>query len=232
MVMQRTRECKRCEDCEIRSTLFNQLGHEDMTIMNQSRFVVKYQPGELLFKQGSSFTHVIMVIKGLVKTYFEGPSKDLIIGISKPVEPLIAAGLFSDDRHHFSSRALVEVEACYIPYDHFREVFLRNGHFAEDVLKETGNRSLFIYQRMTSLTRKQVPGRVAEAILYLSHQVYHRHDFDLNLSRQELADFCGATKESTIRVLRDFKDENLIRVDGNHFEILDVAMLQKISELG
>ncbi|MCX6273285.1 MAG: Crp/Fnr family transcriptional regulator [Bacteroidetes bacterium] len=233
MALNKIRDCVNCLECDIRSPLFRNLTPEDQAVLNQERFVVKYQPGELIYKQGSSFTHVIILISGLVKSYMEGKnSKDLILRISKPVELIIGPGQFVDGKHHNSAMALVPVEACYIAVNNYKEVIRRNPLFAEDVIRDISFRNLFSFKRMITLTQKQVPGRVAEALLYFSNDIYGSTTFDLNLSRQELADFCGVTKESAIRVLKDLKAEGSIRVEGNHFDLIDPQMIQKISELG
>jgi CRP-like cAMP-binding protein len=232
MVMHKLRECLNCAECEVKSPLFNSLTPQDLSVMNQDRFVVSYQPGELIFKQGSSLTHVIMLLSGLAKCYIEGSSKDLIIKVAKPYETIIGPGLLFDNKHNYSATALIEVEACYINVNNFKLVVRQNPAFAEDVIRNVSSNSLFSFQRMKTLTQKQAPGRIAEALLYFSNEIYFDSSFDLNLSRQEFADYCGVTKESAIRVLKDFKDEGFITVEGNHFELLDSSMIQKISDIG
>jgi len=49
---------------------------------------------------------------------------------------------------------------------------------------------------------------------------------------QDLADMSGMSKESAIRILREFKDENIIQVNGNDFEIINSEHLVKISQTG
>lgn len=232
MVMHKLRDCGDCINCDVKTPLFASLTPEDHEILNQERFVVNYDPGELMFKQGSSLTHVVMLISGLVKCYLEGSSKDLIIRIAKPVESIIGPGLFSDNKHYNSAMALTEVEACYINLNNYKAVVRQNPAFAEDVIKNISTHSLFSFHRLKSLTQKQAPGRIAEALLYFANDIYLNSSFDLNLSRQELADYCGVTKESTIRVLKDFKEEGIITVDGNHFDLIDSMMIQKISDIG
>ncbi len=232
MVMHKVRECHNCNDCEIKSPLFQHLSNEDLEIMNRERFVVRYQPGELLFKQGSSYTHVIVLITGLLKCTIESAARDLLLNVAKPVEVITGPGLFTDLKHHYSASALTHVEACCIPLNHLKEVFRRNPAFAEDVSREIDARRLFSFQRLVTLTQKHVHGRVAEALLYFSNHIYESQAFQLDISRQELADLCSVTKESAIRVLKELKDEGLIVIEGNNIEIIDYQMIEKISNLG
>ena len=77
-----------------------------------------------------------------------------------------------------------------------------------------------------------MPGRIADVLLYLKDKVYESNPFQTTLSRQDLADMSGMSKESAIRILREFKDEGIIQVNGNEFEILNLEHLIKISQTG
>ena len=54
----------------------------------------------------------------------------------------------------------------------------------------------------------------------------------MTISRQDLADISGMSKESAIRILKEFKEEGILTVDGNIFEILNIKQLKQISETG
>jgi CRP/FNR family transcriptional regulator len=79
------------------------------------------------------------------------------------------------------------------------------------------------------LTHKNMHGRVAEAIIYLSKVIYNSPSFTTLLTRQDLADIASLAKESFIRILREFKLKGLVSVEGNSFEIKDMEALEKIS---
>jgi CRP-like cAMP-binding protein len=73
---------------------------------------------------------------------------------------------------------------------------------------------------------------VAEVILYLYKSIYKTNPFLLTVTRQDLADMAATTKEGTIRVLKDFKDADLISMHGNELKILNEKALFNISENG
>jgi CRP-like cAMP-binding protein len=83
---------------------------------------------------------------------------------------------------------------------------------------------------MLNLTNKTMFERVAETVLYLADQVYKADDFDVDLSRQDIADLCSLSKESVIRIMKDMKEQNVLNIDRNHFEILDKNKLISISK--
>ncbi len=75
-------------------------------------------------------------------------------------------------------------------------------------------------------------GRIADVLFYLSDKIYCQNPFELTISRQDLADLSGISKESAIRILKEFKEEGILTVDGNVLEILNLKQLHQISETG
>ena len=92
----------------------------------------------------------------------------------------------------------------------FKNLIRTNPDFAEDFLRKVSLQSIYNYDLFISLTQKQMPGRIADALIYLSEIVYESNPFEMTISRQDLADLSGMSKESAIRILKDFKEENLI----------------------
>jgi len=225
-------ECNNCNECDIKSPLFSVLTEKETGILNKDRYTVKYKPGELIYKQGSSYTHVISLTSGLVKLYIEGSQKELITRICRPVEIIGGSGMYIDNKHHNSAAAVTEVNLCYIDVRQFKEVVRSNSVFAEELIKEISERRLYSFERLGSVMQKQMTGRVAEAILYLSEKIFSSEKFDMILSRQELANYCSVTKEGLIRTIKEFKEAGILSLEGNLVEIHDIKTLQKISTHG
>ena len=74
-------------------------------------------------------------------------------------------------------------------------------------------------------------GRVAEALLYLSDSVYHADEFDMDLSRAELAEFTGMSKESVSRIFKEFKEDGMIIIQGKKVTINNKDRLNRIYQL-
>ena len=54
----------------------------------------------------------------------------------------------------------------------------------------------------------------------------------MNLSRKELAELTGMSTESVIRMLKKFKDDGIIEMNGKTVNIANYDLLLKISEYG
>ena len=75
-------------------------------------------------------------------------------------------------------------------------------------------------------------GRMADGLLYLSKAFFESDTFKLYLSRQEVADLTAMSKDSAIRILKDFERDGIIAMQGNELSILDKDQLQNISLKG
>jgi CRP-like cAMP-binding protein len=91
---------------------------------------------------------------------------------------------------------------------------------------------LFIFDRLMNQTHKQLPGRIAEVLLYFSEEIYGNTIFDFPLTRRELAELAGTTKESFIRTLTEFKNDRIVKLDGSHVEIISMDIVKTLCELG
>jgi CRP/FNR family transcriptional regulator len=69
-------------------------------------------------------------------------------------------------------------------------------------------------------------------LLCLSARVYKTENFELLLSRKEIAELSGLSREKVIRILKEFKESKYIETQGKVIKILDYESLQKISDFG
>lgn len=209
------------------------LSDKHLEILNRDRFEVVFKPDEMMYKQGTSATHLIFITSGLAKVYIEGfQNKNLIIKILKENEYTGGPGIFSDARHHYSISALKETTACFVPVENWKTLIEENKLFNLDFIRHLNKYSIYIFERMMSLTQKQMPGRMADALLYLSKDVYSSPHFELVLSRQDIADMTAMSKDSAIRVLKEFQSEGIIIEQGKAIQIANMAKLENISQFG
>ena len=222
-----------CLACKTRSDIFSALSENEIAGVDCNRVSVKYKPGEIIFKQGAPCNNFVCITSGLVKLYLEHEnSNNVIIGLVRPVNYIFEPGAFSDNRHHFSAVSCEETTACLVDINLMQELMMKNPVFASAYIKKISLQAIELYERISGCNQKQVFGRMADALLYLNNRIYKENPFKLSISRQDIADLAGMTKESAIRVLKKFKDDNLIILEGNKLEILNLPMLESISKNG
>ena len=58
-------------DCNYQAPIFNALTKSEMSLLDSHRIEVRYQPGEIIFKQGSPCSHVVSFDEGQAMEYVE-----------------------------------------------------------------------------------------------------------------------------------------------------------------
>lgn len=73
---------------------------------------------------------------------------------------------------------------------------------------------------------------MADILMCLSERIFKSLEYDLPLSRNDLAELTGMSTESVIRLMKEFKDDKLIEVSGKSIKILDMDRIRKIGSTG
>lgn len=226
--------CTDCTECNRRVPLFNILSANELKVLNEGRTEVKFRAGEIIIKQGMPSNHIISVTSGLVKLYIEGlDDKNLVIELSKPWTFFGGPGIYVDGRYHYSAAAVEDSTTCFIKAENIKHLVRTNPDFAEAFIHHCSSKSTRIFERMVSLTQKQMHGRIADALLYLVDEVFDGHStFELSISRQELADLTAMTKDSAVRILKELQQDKIIDQTNGTLHILNKEKLTEISIRG
>lgn len=225
-------KCLDCKHCFKRSPIFSLLNESELELLNNARMEVNFKKGEIIYKQGTPLTHIVIIHTGFGKIYVEGSNgRNLILTYTKEYDLNGGVGVFIDLRHHSSLMAITDCGACFIDINSFKEVLRKNATFMEGYLREYSQRVLHTYYQFAVLTQKNMEGRMAESIIYLKDHVFNNGSIK-HVSKQDLAELTAMTKESAIRVLKEFKDDGLIEIEGQKINILDQKALEQVARHG
>ena len=109
---------------------------------------------------------------------------------------------------------------------------MENGTFALDVLAKISHVSDEIINRRVNICSKQLRGRIAYLLITFSKDIYYNTKFELPLTRREFGELIDMSTENVIRILSEFRKDELITIDGSNIEILNFDSLDKISRFG
>ncbi len=212
---------------------FDLLTDAESEIVNKNFVEVKFKKGEIISKQGTFATHIMMLCEGLVKVFIESGGESFILKII-PEGNLIGLTSLMDGNNIFqySIQAYVDSVVQIIDINIIKEMIGTNPKFAFEIINMLNSNTIQTYGRFYCLTQKQSFGRLADIILCLSNRIYKQNEFELLLSRKELAELSGMSTENVIRMLKKFKDDKLIEINGKTLKILNPEKLVVISNHG
>lgn len=212
---------------------FESLTPEQKAFLDANSVKIKYRKGEIICKQGGFVSHVIYMEKGLAKVFLENGSNSLVLRIT-PDRNFLGLSSISEKHPYFpySAMTYVDSEIRQIEVKAFRTLMEQNFEFSREIIDILSSNSLQIYGRFFCFTYKQAFGRLADILLCLADRIFKACEFDLPLSRKELAELSGMSSETVIRMLKEFNDEGLIRMEGKSIEVIDYDRIKQISETG
>jgi CRP-like cAMP-binding protein len=160
---------------------------------------------------------VYFVYDGVVKVHKKwGADKELIIRFASQGAIFGHRGLGGNNVYPISATALEDGVICFVDIDFFESTLKVNTDFTYNLMMFFANDLQISEKKMRNLAHMSVKGRVAQALVSLRDQFGKNDDGSINieLSRQDLASYAGATYETVFRVLNEMLKENLIKTSG------------------
>ncbi len=209
------------------------LTEEQIIQIRENSNQVRYNKRDVIFLQNTRTSHIMLLKSGMVKIYKEGKNnKVIILKLETPGNYLGLMSIFGQDIHQYSASAIEPTEIFFIDRTTFTSILEENGRYALKLISMISEDGLFIFQKLLAQSHKQLPGRIADLILYFSEVVYKSEEFVFPFTRRELAELAGTTKESLIRTLTEFKNDKIIDLDGSRVEIKSMKIVKTLSDLG
>ncbi|HWZ34559.1 MAG TPA: Crp/Fnr family transcriptional regulator, partial [Mucilaginibacter sp.] len=139
--------------------------------------------------------------------------------------------LGGDGIYTISATAVQEGIISFVDTDFFESTLKVNTDFTYKLLMFLAY-DLRVSERKTrNLAHMPVKGRVAEALIDLKSQfgITPQGFINIELSRQDLASFSGATYETVFRVINELVNDGLLEVSGKSIRIANYDALFKLT---
>jgi CRP-like cAMP-binding protein len=143
-----------------------------------------FRRGQLIFSEQDEGNGFYVIISGRVKIFklsLEG--KEQILHIMGPGEPFGEVSVFAGENFPAHAQALEESRIFFFPRDTFVDLIRRNPSLALNMLGILSRRLRRFTALVEDLSLKEVPGRLAAYLLYLSERVQDSDDLTLAVSK-------------------------------------------------
>lgn len=223
-----------CFDCKIKSEVVAFLNRDELSTLEEGCAQVHFNKGELLVKEGAPARFIIYIRDGFVKLGKRGMGgRDFILSISKKGAYLNIQNLNRKSKvYYFSATALTDTNVCFIDIKNFELLLKSNGEFATEVISYIFSDEMNYFDRLVNNVQQQLPGRLANTLLYFRDEVYNQNPFYLNITKSELASLIGTSRESVTRLLKEFQHSGIIKAEKDKITILDGERLEEIRQKG
>ena len=192
-----------------------------------------FRKGETIFSEGEDGNGFYVVITGRVKIFkLSAEGKEQILHFFGPGEPFGEVPVFTGQHFPANAEAIEESQVFFFPRRSFVDLVKRNPSLALNMLAVLSKRLRRFAGLIDDLSLKEVPGRLAAYLLYLSSQNQGSKDLELTITKAQLASLLGTIPETLSRILGKLSSQGLIETDGRRIRILDSEALQELAESG
>ncbi|SDE34514.1 cAMP-binding domain of CRP or a regulatory subunit of cAMP-dependent protein kinases [Mucilaginibacter pineti] len=190
---------------------------------------INVKKGQVIFSEGDPVTGIYFVYEGNVKVHKKwGADKELIIRFANK-GAIFGHRVLGGQASHYpiSATALEAGVVCYVDMEFFESTLKVNSQFMYQLMLFFADELQEAERKMRNLAHMSVKGRVAQALISLKKQygVNQEGHVDIELTRQDLASYAGATYETVFRVVNELTQEKLITTNGKKINITNEGKL-------
>jgi CRP/FNR family transcriptional regulator len=205
-----------------RSILFNGLQDsmlERIVALAQEKV---FNKGDSIFFEGDDATGFYMVAEGSVKIFKMSPDgREQILHIFGPGEPFGEVPVFHGQPFPANAVAMVRADLFFFPRKDFVDLVTGTPALALSMLAMLSFRLRRFASQIESLSLKEVPGRLAAHLVYLTEEQGRTDQVKLDIPKGQLASLLGTSPETLSRIFSKMSDEGLIRVESKTIFLLD-----------
>ena len=191
---------------------------------------VVFESGQAVLHEGDPADRVLLLVSGHVKVFkLSRAGREIVLDFRGPGELLGELGVISPGGRTASAVAVEAVQALSIRGSEFRS-WLRQWPDAMLLLLEiVADRLRAADRQRLEFGAAQTLARVAARLLELAerfgHQTPEGTAIELRIAQDELAAWCGSSREATVKALRSLRGMGLIVTSRRRIVVVEPARL-------
>jgi len=190
-----------------------------------------HHEGDHLFRIGDRFASIYAVRAGSYKSYtVDSEGREHVLGFHLPGE-LLGLDAIYPGHHVCNAMALDTATVCVLPYDQLSTLANQISGLFSQIMRLM---SKDIADTATLAGDFTAEERLAAFLASLSERFrqrgYSPNEFNLAMSRRDIANYLRLATETVSRVFARFEKDGLIAVDRRALRLLDLPRLQSLCE--
>ncbi len=211
--------------------LFRDLSHDELQAIGRLARVRNYKKSMLIFMEGEPGEALYFVVSGKVKiSKATEDGREQILHILQPGDVFAEVVLIDRGPYPATAEVIETGQIGLLMNNDVEDLIRSNAEIALKLLRILSRRLRLAQTQVRDLALKDTYGRLAGMLLILGKEhgaeTIDGVKIDLPLSRQELANLIGTTRETVTRVLGDFKKYKCIDLEKQAIIIIDETKLK------
>ena len=215
--------------------IFSNLPNNIKEVFLSQMSIREYKKGQSLFTEGTYPAGIYFIKKGKVKKYKSlNGGKEQIIYVCCEGELLGYASLLGEETYPDSASSLTNTVIGFLSKEKLLKLLDQYDEISKMLVKNLSHEFGVLINFIAAFTQKPVRERVALSLLILwekfSDNPNESSEVQIQLTRADLANMVGTAVETLVRVLQEFKKEDIIAINGRAIRILKPKELIQISK--
>lgn len=186
--------------------LFENLDEQTIKKIEKISFVVKLNKHNILFYEGDESKYMYILLKGIIKLYkVTSVDKELVLKYFHENELIAEVANFEEIDYPATAQAFTNIEVLKIDFVQLKEEILSNPSLSYIIMKSLINKVRNLENLVSTHLVLDSKERVAKYICENTNDFFATKNV-------LIAEVLNMTPETLSRILRVFKDENLINI--------------------
>jgi len=202
-----------------------------------SQMIVKqFRKKQNIFTEGTYPAGIYFIKKGKVKKYKSlNGGKEQILYVCSEGELLGYAAFLSEEIYPDSAASLTDATIGFVSKEKLLKLLDQYDELSKMLMKNLSHEFGVLVNFIATFTQKTVRERVALTLLILQEKfkdnLNENDEVQIVLTRADFANIVGTAVATLVRLLHDFKEENLIRTQGRKIIIINKLQLLEIADV-
>lgn len=229
--------CEECTGkyCARKAPIFSVLDNEQLSEMMSMIIRRRYKKGQILFFEGDLSDKFYIINKGKIKIFkYTKEGKEQILYILSEGDFIGYLNLLKKGKMEFNAEALEDVSVCILTKDDFDKLVKKAPEISLRILENLHDRLISLENLVQTLSTKDIEVRIA-ALLRSFAKDFGKEEkegivIELPLTREEMANYIGVTRETMSRKLTAMEEDGVIELVGNKkIVIKDIETLEEMA---
>ena len=195
----------------------------------------RFRRGEVIFHIGDPGDALFVIVSGEVKISLPSETGDeAILATLRPGDVFGELALLDGAPRSASATAISATETVVLPRDRFRELIATEAGVRDALLASIAGELRRLTRHVEELHFLDITGRLAARLVRLAEEGGIPMDdgairLRTNLTQADLASMVGCTRQSVNKLLGQFTDDGLLRLERDGIVVTDVEGLSAMS---
>ena len=180
-----------------------------------------FKENDVLCREGEKSDKLFLIREGRVKICkITKDGKEQIVYVLSKGDFFGENNIFtSNNISNFSAYAITDVKLCILKKENLEKILIKNPEISLKIIQEMADRINSAENLAQTLATRDVEARLATVLIEFMNKYGQKKEegiyINLPLNREQIANYCGITRETVSRRLSKFDKLGIIKLQGN-----------------